>query len=232
MAHRFREGKGPDVIVHLGDLWDMHSLSSYDSAARKAFERRSYEADKAAGNEWLTRFHDELAKGQVDASRIDFHFMTGNHENRANVWTGKDPSFAGYISNEDVTAKLVELGWKVHPFLQPVKLDGIQYCHFFPLNAQGRVSNNKNGCTSAEDQAIRCRGSATAGHRQGLDMAILDGNPRVRGLIAGSFYLHDEDYMTPMGNSYWRGVIMKNDVRCGDYSISEVSLEYLKREYG
>jgi hypothetical protein len=41
--------KKPDMIVHLGDHWDMPSLSSYDKG-KKSFEGRRYKADIEAGN--------------------------------------------------------------------------------------------------------------------------------------------------------------------------------------
>lgn len=42
--------KEPDAIVHLGDHWDMPSLSSYDFG-KKQYEGRRYIADIEAGND-------------------------------------------------------------------------------------------------------------------------------------------------------------------------------------
>lgn len=73
--------------------------------------------------------------------------------------------------------------------------------------------------------------SATAGHQQGLDVAVVptpDGLQR--GVIAGSFYLHDEEYMGPL-NQYWRGLIVKHAVFCGDYSLCEVDMNWLAAKY-
>ena len=233
VAHQFLEGKGFDVIVHLGDLWDMPSLSSYDTAARKAYDRRSYLSDKQSGDEWLKRFHSELevVKDSLLLDDCAFHLTTGNHENRANIAVEKDPSLAEHISTDDVTGYASLLGWRVHPFLKPVTIDGIAFCHFFPLNADGGVSNSRDGAPSAKAQAQRARMSCTAGHKQGFDYAPLQGQKPCHGLIAGSFYLHDEKYKTPQGNHHWRGVVVKNDVRQGDYEICPVSMHYLYRRY-
>ena len=46
---KYAAEKKPDVIVHLGDHWDMPSLSIYD-IGKKAFEGRTYQADIIAGN--------------------------------------------------------------------------------------------------------------------------------------------------------------------------------------
>ena len=45
---KYAAEKKPDVIVHLGDHWDMPSLSIYD-IGKKAFEGRTYQADSIAG---------------------------------------------------------------------------------------------------------------------------------------------------------------------------------------
>ncbi len=41
--------KKPDVIIHIGDHWDMPSLSIYDKGKKKA-EGRRYKQDVDAGN--------------------------------------------------------------------------------------------------------------------------------------------------------------------------------------
>jgi len=40
----------PDIVIHLGDHWDMPSLSSHDKAGSKYFEGKRYLADIEAGN--------------------------------------------------------------------------------------------------------------------------------------------------------------------------------------
>lgn len=44
-------------------------------------------------------------------------------------------------------------------------------------------------------------------------------------------YRHDLEYGTPQGNRHWRGILVKHEVRHGDYSLMEVSLDFLKRKY-
>lgn len=74
--------------------------------------------------------------------------------------------------------------------------------------------------------------SCTSGHLQGLDWQVLQtGDKRVYGMIAGSCYLHEEDYLTPQGTQYWRGIIMKHEVKDGEYDPMMISLDYLKRRY-
>ena len=51
------------------------------------------------------------------------------------------------------------------------------------------------------------------------------------GLVAGSCYLHDEDYRGAQGQSHWRGVVILNEVRDGDYCVMPLTLDYLCRRY-
>ena len=71
------------------------------------------------------------------------------------------------------------------------------------------------------------------GHQQTLQTGIrytVTGKAH-RGLVAGAFYMHDEEYMGSQGNHHWRGCIMKHEVEDGNYSILELSLEYLMKEW-
>ena len=54
--------KMPDVIVHLGDHWDMPSLSSYDKGKR-AMEGRRYRADVQAGNDGMALLNAGIEEG-------------------------------------------------------------------------------------------------------------------------------------------------------------------------
>ena len=53
------------------------------------------------------------------------------------------------------------------------------------------------------------------------------------GLVAGSFYLHNEEYRDVQSNGEWRGVVVLNEVRGdGSYDIMPLSMDYLQRRYG
>jgi hypothetical protein len=72
-----------------------------------------------------------------------------------------------------------------------------------------------------------------AGHLQGRDVAYgkrADGKS-ITAIIAGSFYQHDEDYLSPLGNQHWRGVYMLHEVVDGQMDEMPVSLNYLLRNY-
>lgn len=220
--------KRPDVVVQLGDWADMVSLSSYDSKAKKAVDQRSVRYDFEAANEaWATV--DAIWKREGYNPRKVY--LLGNHENRIDRFIADNPEFSGDVNTGRFVAK--ELGWEVIPFLDVVVIDGVAYSHYFPRGPSGRVTQTKNGAPNAITMIKREMRSCTAGHMQGLDVAIYQTSERtLRGVILGSSYPKEEHYLSQQGNRHWRGVLMKHSVRDGNYDLVEVPLDYLEAKYG
>lgn len=218
--------KKPDKIIHLGDHWDMQSLSSYDKG-KLAMEGRRYKADVQAGNTGL-RMLDEPT---VDANRKrkkayepEKHLLRGNHEYRIERAIEENPQLEGLIGYHDLNTR----DWEVHDFLEVVEIDGISYSHYFANPMSGKPYGGQ-----AHTRIKTIGTSFTMGHQQTLDTAIryLPNGDQQRALIAGACYLHDEDYKGPQGNSHWRGIVMCHGVHNGEYDIMEVSLDFLCRKY-
>src|SRR3546814_16677199 len=49
-------------------------------------------------------------------------------------------------------------------------------------------------------------------------------------IVAGSAYLHDEEYKG-QANAHWRGVVVLNEVRDGQFCEMPLTLDYLCRKY-
>jgi len=230
---RYLLEKRPDVWIHAGDNWDMPSLSSYDTGAQKGFEQLDFDAEIEAGNAALTLIDSETDKWNSSHPRRKQYkprkiITLGNHENRIERAAQDTPWL-----RSTMLSGLNFRQWKPVPFLKPIVVHGIAYCHFFCRSADGKVKQTRRGQANARLQVQREGMSCTAGHQQGLDVHIQptgDGARR-RGLICGSFYAHDEDYMSPQGQNHWRGMIMKHEVHQGDYALLEVPLDYLLRAY-
>ena len=228
--------KKPDVVVQIGDFADMHSLSSYD-VGRKAGEGARYERDIAAATTAMMVLMDPLydynkdrAKHKKKQYTPDQILTLGNHENRINKHTNNYPVLHGRLGTEDLA--YADWGWDVYDFLEVVERDGIAYSHFFPRNANGQIVQTYRGAPNARVQVQREQQSCTSGHLQGLSYHIQQlRDRRHQGLIAGSFYLHEEDYLSPQGTAYWRGVIMKHEVDDGNYDPMFVSIKYLLDNY-
>lgn len=233
-AGRYIAEKQPDVIIIIGDWWDYPSLSAWDSQAKKVAEKTQYmkdgdsAGDVGSGNFAMKELFKPIRRRR--SYKPEIHFFEGNHENRLDRAIAEHPELGTALSPNH---RYHDPDTILHPFLVPHIIDGISYCHYFCLDSNGRVMNSKRGQTTAKAQVNNVGMSATAGHKQGLDTHIKEGGlTRKRGIIAGSFYQHDEGYLSPQGNAHWNGCLMKHEVRDGDYDLMELSLDYLLRRYG
>lgn len=219
-AGQYIAEKRPDVIICIGDFADMPSLSSYDKGKRSA-ENKRYKYDIEATHKAMELLMSPIVSVKDYSPRL---VMTlGNHEHRLTRYADDNPELYGAISLLDLGYEA--WGWEVHPFLQVVNVDGIEYSHFFTTGVMGRAAN------SAAVMLRERQRSCTMGHSQYYDMAIHK-KTQQRALMAGTFYQHDEDYLGPQGNDYRRHLIFKHEVCEGRYDLLEVSLEYLRRRYG
>jgi len=222
---------GQDVVLnHMGDHWDFPSLSSYDKG-KKEMEGRRYLVDVNAGNDGFSLLNEPLA--DYNKRRRPQHqwwpernLFLGNHENRVVRACEDDAQLDGILSLDHLNAKA--WGWKVHPFLEPVTIDGICYAHYFYNPNTGRPYGGEN----LFNRLKTIGHSFTMGHQQGLQHAIRPvGKTRHHGLVIGSSYLHDEKYLGPQGTAYWRGIVVCHQVENGAYDAMFVSLDFLCRKY-
>jgi len=121
----------PDVVVHLGDHWDHHSLNGHEQPGSAPLEGARYIDDLTSGNEAFARLckpmEDEI-KRREEKHRPRWKprkvFITGNHEIRADRVAENNPKFLGTIGSDLCDIR----DWERHPFLKVVDIDGILYC--------------------------------------------------------------------------------------------------------
>jgi hypothetical protein len=234
---RYIVAKNPDTVIHLGDHWDFPSLSSYDSPTKKAATGQCKRRDIDAGNKALEMIDEELVKGGWKGRKV---LLEGNHDGfsaggRPARYLDNHPDDRGILSQDMLADSW--LGWERVPFLKPIEIDGVLYCHLFPLNRDGTATAHamRQGAANAKVQVAAVGQSCTAGHKQGLDTHILcpPYSRTRRGVVAGSCYLHEAEYLGPA--KYWRGVLVKHAVgpdNPNHYDLMEVSLDFLKRRHG
>ena len=222
--------KKPDVIVLAGDFADMPSLSSYDKGT-KSFEGRRYKKDIAAARNGMDLLlaplkefnaHQKTLKQKQYKPRM---VMTlGNHEERIARAINNSAELDGVIGYHDLPYE----DWEVHDFLKPVVIDGVMYVHYLSNPMSG-----KPYAGTALNQLAKVQHSFCVGHKQTLDHAtyFTPLGKQTIGIVAGAFYQHDEDYKGYQGNAHWRGCVMLNDVKDGQFDPMFVSLEYLRRRY-
>lgn len=231
-AGKYALEKRPDVIIMIGDWWDMPSLSIYD-VGKKGFEGRKYIDDIDAGIEAMEAFFAPIEKYNRRARKNKqkqykprLVFTLGNHEQRIERAVEADRKLEGLISYDDF--RLEEFGWEVVPFLEPIVIDGVAYCHYFTSGIMGRP------VSSARLMLNKKHMSCVQGHIQDRDIAFqkrADGKS-ITGIFAGIFYGHDEEYLNAQTNGSWKGIWMLHDVQDGEFDEMPVSMSYLRKRYG
>lgn len=226
--------KQPDVVIHLGDFCDFESLSQWDEGKMSAEGKRVKE-DIAVSIEGMTTLLKPLRdfqQGQRDRGEKVYSprmiLTLGNHEDRLTRYVDANAKLEGFLSLSEL--KYEEFGWEVVPFLTPINVSGVNYCHYFPNVMTGRALAG-----TAQNMLKTVGESFTMGHRQTLDVAtrFLPTSGRQQwALVCGAGYVHEEHYKGKQGNHHWRGVVVKHRVRDGSYDPLFVSMDWLESEYG
>jgi len=231
-AGKYAAKTKPEVIIHLGDHWDMPSLSVYD-VGKKSFEGRTYSDDIKAGNAGMDAFMkpiiEEQNRQRRDKKKIwkpKKIFLIGNHEQRIERAIESDRKLDGLIGYRDFNLK--KYNWEVHNFLDVVVVNDVAYSHYFTSGIMGRPVSSPSLLLQKKHM------SCIMGHVQDRAIAFskkADGN-RITGLFAGIFYQHEEAYLNPQTNGSWSGVWMLNEVHKGSFDEMPVSINYLRKTYG
>ena len=154
------------------------------------------------------------------------YLTLGNHENRINVAIENDRKLEGLISTNDLDYKFY--GWEVIPFLEPITIGGISFCHYFVSGVMGRP------VSSARALVMKKHMSCVMGHVQAseIDMSQrrADGTPLL-GLFAGIYTPYGEGYLNPQSNKQHRQIWMLQEVEDGFAYPQPISIEFLKAKY-
>lgn len=215
----------PDVIVFGHDWWDYPSLNTWESEYAD-FRTRDAIVDTCAG---LHAFDLFLSTLRTDRTYTPFLlFCEGNHDERHMRLFRSDWRLRrGVPGPKHFVKKAGGIVWS--PLSEITCVDGIHYSHYFVAPLTGKPLGG-----TALNKLTRLKFSFTMGHQQVKESAEqhLANGRVIRGLVAGAFYQHAEEYKGPQGNFHWRGIIYKHEVREGNYDLLEVSMDYLRRRYG
>jgi hypothetical protein len=222
IGQAIREYK-PDVVIDLGDNNDFASLSRYEAIGSKAKEGSRLIFDIEAANE----AEDLLAAGMGGFKPKKKVRLRGNHEKRLDDYVDSNPVLEGLIG----THLLHEKGWQIVKYFNGspgiIKIEGIAYAHFFANPNTGKpISGTINNRLSKIGMSF------VQGHAQGLlqgNVQYATGHIR-HGIVAGSCYLHDENFKGH-ANAHWRGVVVLNEVRDGQFCEMPLTLNYLCQKY-
>lgn len=232
---RYIVDKKPDVIINAGDHYDLPSMSYFDKGKNTSkFEGRRYRADVQAGHDALVMleapmdaYNARMRKHKLKQYLPEKHVTWGNHEHRIERYIEKAGELEGLLGVFEFDEFFQARGWTTHQFLEKVDIGGVWYSHYFynPLTSKpwgGMIQTRLKNVGH----------SFTQGHTQTLDHGIrYVGDQQQHALVAGSCYLHNEDYKGPQGNHHWRGIVVKHEVENGSYDPMFVSLNYLCNRY-
>jgi hypothetical protein len=221
LGHLIRDIR-PDVVVDIGDFFDMPSLCSYDKG-KKSFEGRRYKDDIEAGLDAQERIYGITRSAKKKLPR--FVRCLGNHEHRISRAIELDPVLEGTIGLSDLQSR--EYGWEQHDFNTPVSVDGVLYSHYFVSGVAGRA------CPSAANLLAKNLSSCTMGHNHTFDYKTAntaDGR-RLHSLFCGVYQDYDSDYAGQANEIWDRGVVIKRNVEAGNYDLEWVSLKRIEEAY-
>ena len=201
---KFIAREKPQIIVCIGDMADMPSLSSYDRGTR-GFEGRRYKKDVSAAIDAQKKLFAPIRK--VRGYKPKLHMCLGNHEDRIVRVVNTTPELDGAIGLGDL--KYEEFGWEVTPFKRSVVIEGVSFSHYFTSGVAGRpISSVHIG--HALVTKLHC--SAVQGHSHLFnhsEQTRPDGQ-KIFGLSAGCFShpKYTESWCQDTEYQWWRGVIV------------------------
>lgn len=211
----------PDVLIDLGDNADFPSVSTHSQPGSLDKEGQRLSKDIEAAQEADRILFEHM--GTFRPKRMVR--LRGNHEDRLDRYLRANPVLEGIISLD----LLKDSEWEVVPFSNGapgvIDIDGISYAHYFANPNTGRAIG---GTATYKLAAIGT--PFVMGHQQGYDIGTRQyaTGHVVRGIVAGSCYLHMEEYKG-QANKHWRGAVVLNEVKAGNFCEMPLSMSYLCR---
>lgn len=213
----------PDVLIDLGDNADFPSVSTHSPVGSLDKEGARLQRDIEAAQEADALLFEGMGKWRPKRMVR----LRGNHEDRLDRYLRLNPVLEGIIGLH----LLADDDWEIVPFSNGapgvIVVDGIHYAHYFANPNTGRPIG---GTATYKLAAI---GSPfVMGHVQGYDIGTRQyATGRViRGIVAGSCYIHDEPYKG-QANAHDRCAVVLNEVKNGRFSEMPLTLDYLCRKY-
>ena len=218
----------PDVVINLGDMFDMPSMNNFDTG-RKTWGR-DYQADINAGCDFDDRLWHPLRHAKKKRPRSIF--LVGNHEQRMSRILNDHPEFEGFMNWGDYD--LERNYHEVVPYDGDTPgicfVDGVAYAHYHISGVMGKAIG---GVHQGSAIVNKVGASATMGHTHTRNFFELrhHAGPTRLGLVAGVYQDYNSDWAGVRNAMWWRGVVVKRNVENGVYDHQWISLDALKKEY-
>lgn len=213
----------PDVLIDLGDNADFPSVSTHSPSGSLDKEGQRLIKDIEVAKEADAIMFK--AMGKFRPKRMVR--LRGNHENRLERYLQINPVLDGLIGLH----LLGDDEWEIVPFSNgapgAIVIDGIHYAHYFANPNTGKPIGG-----SATYKLAQIGAPFVQGHVQGFDIGTKQyaTGKVIRGIVAGSFYLHDEPYKG-QANNHDRKCVVLNEVKGGNFCEMPLSMNYLCEKY-
>ncbi len=224
----------PEVIVRLGDCWDMPSLCSYDKG-KSSFVFKNTKDDVESGHFAeslifgpMLKYNKVKSLGKHKQYNPIIVKLLGNHEDRVARLLSYEPRWEGSVSMNDFKTRL-PINEIIVDFQDFIIIDDVAYSHYFASGVQGRPFSSARAMLTKKGM------SCTVGHTHIREEASMTKPTGVqcRALIAGTF--QDADHKgfggVQVDALYWSGLIYKHEVFNGDYSLEEIPIKRLERMF-
>ena len=223
----------PDYVVDLGDFSDLSSLNSYDTRYPKAIVSQNYQEDIECTLDAQEKLRDKFVKRKV--RKPIWIGFEGNHEHRIKKALQHDPRVEGKkygISFEHLQTKRWYDEYHEYENGAPAikSYDGVSYSHFI---SSGNYGTALSGLHHGYGLTVKLATSITVGHSHKFSYYVKQEarpNP-IHGLVAGCFKGKDEHWAGQANREWRKGVVVKRNIKDGDYSLQWISMEELEREY-
>jgi len=222
----------PDVVINMGDTFDMPSLSGYDKG-KASFFGNSYEKDINAGVEFLDKLWNPLKKAKK--KKPHSVFLLGNHEARLSKVLEYQPELSGdkygvSFKNYQLSDYHNEIVYYEGQTPGIYTCEGVSFAHYMVSGLMGRPISGEHHAYSL---LAKNHCSCVVGHSHTVDWSVRSSptGKRVMGLVAGVY----QDYKSPWAGNvnhlWWSGIVHLRNVEEGVYSPEFISLSSLRREY-
>lgn len=227
----------PDVILNLGDMADMPSLSSYDKGT-KGFEGRRFIKDVSSVVDANQKLWEPLISYNLRQS--DNHkqrykprtiMLVGNHEDRIDRAVNQQAELEGAVSIQSLDYE--SFYDEIYGYGEKLDLEGFTCSHFLPSGIMGRPIGGEN---AAHTLISKMHTGCIVGHSHVLDMAVrTDGRGhKLMGIVAGC-YVHPEmieAWNKAQASLWWNGIITLGGVENGyAEEYSHITQKELRNRY-
>ena len=219
----------PDILINIGDTADMPSLSTHGD-----INLGSYEADINCHLDFQERLFAPMRKAKRKQPRRII--LEGNHEYRITRALEARPELAG--DRYGMSFKDLDLSRYYHNVVRYehdtpgiIRVEGVDFAHYFIAGVMGTAIG---GLNHARSLIMKHGNSCVQGHSHLLDYSESTNASAetTQALVCG---VGSDQVPTWAGNrgKLWRpNVTILRNVEGGNFDVQNISLSWLKKEYG